>query len=143
MTEDERRAELYATRRTIADRGLAELAEAIESCGPDADAYGLWVITDKLGLLPVQRVHCCRRDGSGWQPQPDTGGTRIEDLTRAFVVKGVTYYPMRFSIGFQALTEYRPQTPEQMKRAAEARQAKREAARIAASAADPQQELDL
>jgi hypothetical protein len=152
MTEDQphpdadaRRAESYATRRRIADEGLAELAKAVAVCGPGATAYAAWIITDKLGLLPEQRVYCCRRPGqAGWLPSHEAaGGTdeRIDDAERSFVVKGETFKPFRFKIGFQSLDEYRPQTPEQMKRAADARDVKRAAAE-AAKQAEEQAEAD-
>jgi hypothetical protein len=140
------RAENYATRRRIADQGLADLAEARAACGPGATAYGFWLITDKLGDHPPRRTFCCRRDGAGWLPAPDAADERIADPARAFVVKGVTYYPMRYSIAFGALVEYKPRTPDQLQRAAEARQAKRdEAERVmqAARAQERDRQLEL
>lgn len=140
LDADARRAESYATRRRIADEGLAELALAVAACGPGASHYGRWVITDKLGQLPDQHVFCCRRPThTGWLPSHEAaGGTdeRIDDPALSFVVKGETFKPFRFKIGFQALVEYRPQTPEQMKRAADARDAKREKSEAAKEAAE-------
>jgi hypothetical protein len=141
---DQRRIESYAHRRRIADDGLAELAKAVEACGPGATNYGVWVIADKLGLLPDRRVFCCRRPThAGWLPSHETaGGTdeRIDDPARSFVVKGETSRPFRFTVGFQALVEYRPHTPEQMRRAADARDAKRAAAEAAKLAEDQAEE---
>jgi len=141
----------YAMRRRIADRSIADLAMAVDACGSGAVAYGCWVITDRLGEHEPRRVWCCRRgDGVGWQPPSDAPDERIADPARAFVVKGVTYYPLRYSIAFQSVEEYKPRTPEQLQRAAAARAAKREAAENARSAAeaasiaaDPQLKLAL
>jgi len=129
--------ETYAVRRRIADESVAQLAEAIAACGPGADAYGCWVITDKLGEQPLRRVWCCRRDSSGWEPDHGSTGERIMDPARAFVVKGVAYYPLRYTIGFMAVAEYKPRTPEQLPRAPDTRAAKRQAetAQAAAEAA--------
>lgn len=142
--------ETYAARRRIADASTAQLAEAVAACGPGADAYGCWVVTDSLGEHPPRRVWCCTRDSAGWQPGHGSTDERVMDPARAFVVKGVAYYPLRYSIGWQSAAEYKPRTPEQLQVAADARAAKRQAAddaRAAAEAAtlaaDPQLELAL
>jgi hypothetical protein len=147
LDQDAEREARYAARRRIADEGVAEIAKAIDACGPGATAYGMHVITDRTGELPDRVIYCCRRPThTGWQPSVQFPGwdERIETPGSGFEVKGVTYYPFRFKFAFGALNEYRPQTPEQMKRAAEARQAKRdEAERTKQAEADAARAVQL
>lgn len=156
---DERYEENYATRKRVADAARAELDAAIAACGPDAEAYCRWTVHDKLGLEPDRVFYGCRRpEHVGWKPDPPESDERIvQDVvmvvtpsgikyeTRSLTINGVTHYPYRWGTSFQAISEYRPQTPEQMKAAAERRRATaiakveaREEAERAAAAADPQ-----
>lgn len=132
---DEVYAENAALRRRIADEQRAELDAAIAAVGPDHERYCRWIEHDKLGLLPP-RISYGYNDGSGWQNEPPFDGERVEQDVVTFVteagikydchttpIKGVKYYPFRWSLGFQALTSYRPQSAEQLKAAAERRHA--------------------
>lgn len=128
----------YATRRALADEARAELDAAIAACGPGAEAYCRWTMHDKLGIEPPRYFYGCRRsDRSGWHPKPPENHDRVEQdvvtfvtdggvkyVTGSAMIAGVKYYPFRYSMGFQALHEYRPRTPDQMKAAAERRRDK-------------------
>lgn len=134
---DERYQENYAVRKKLADEARAELDAAIAACGPGADAYCRWTMTDKLGREPDRVFYGCRRNGGTWEPRPPEDNERIEQesvtlrtpygtpyVISAVTIKGVKYYPFRWELGFSALSDYRPKTAEQMKAAAEARRAK-------------------
>lgn len=143
--------ENFAVRKQVADEAARELAAAIEACGPDAEAYCRWTQHDKLGIEPPRYFYGCRRDdGRGWQPEPPENNERVMQDVVTFVtasgikyeshsltINGLTLYPYRWSTYFQALTEYKPRTPEQMKAAAEQRRAK-----AIAEAEAEQRELD-
>lgn len=156
---DERYQENYALRTRVADEARAELAAAIAACGPGAVGYCRWTLHDKLGIEPPRYFYGCRRpEHVGWQPRPPDSDERVTAEGVTFVTEsgirypcspltigGVTHYPYRWSLSFQAITAYNPQTPDQMKAAAErrraaaiAKRAAERAAERAARAADPQ-----
>lgn len=127
----------YATRKAFADEAAGRIAAAVAACGP-ADAYGRWIVSDKLKLLPDRVIYTAARE-HGWSPSPREilGEALDERHGEGFEVKGVTYRPFRFSVAFGALTAYRPMTPEQAKAAAE----RRLAAALAKVVEAPQLEL--
>ncbi len=130
VQSDERYEENYAARKAIADKGRAEIEAAIAACGPGHGGYAKWIITDTAGVEPPRTVYCCWDEGGGgWKPKAFERGAdeppeRWPDEARAIVVKGVKFYPLRYSVSFSAFSEYSPQTPAQMKAAAESRRAK-------------------
>lgn len=142
---DERYEANYAARKTLADEAAADLAAAIAACGPDAGEYGRHVVHDKLGLEPSRVIYCRRDDGVWSPPSPECeerilkqstfittpGGMKYE--TRAvtvpegrFAEHAVTHFIRRYEVSTAPLPfkGYKPQTPEQMKAAAERRRAK-------------------
>lgn len=143
VQSDARYQETYAARKRLADEGRAHIEAAIAACGPGATAYAMRVIKDRTKALPDRVVYCCLRpEYTGWQPDGRFPGhdERVgPEHDPGFEVKGVHYRLFRFSFSFQALTDYKPQTPDQMKAAASRRRdaaiAKLEADRAAARAA--------
>ncbi len=126
----------YTARKKIADEAADELAAAIFACGPDAERYGRYILHDKLGLEPERITYWCDR-GAGREPPPPESDERVladkvTFTTRggikyegwSITVKGVKYYPFRWSNYVGTITEYKPRTPAQTKAAAEARRAK-------------------
>jgi hypothetical protein len=142
--------ETLAYRQEYAAETRRLLAAAIAACGPGGDDYCVWWVHDRLGLEPVREFYGCRRDGAGWQPQPQRLDERIEQdmveyeirgvkgVARSAIVHGVKYYPLRYQVHFSGIAEYRPRTKEQLEAAAAARAAKR-----AEQVLDPSPQLDL
>ena len=136
---DERYEDNYAVRKKLADEAEANLRAAFVACGK-ADAYGRWVVSDKLKLLPDRVIYTAARD-CGWSPSPSDvlGAAELDErYGEGFAVKGVVYRPFRFSVAFGALSSYNPMTPEQAKAAAERRREAAIAKQAAAEEAEPQ-----
>lgn len=110
--EEQERA---ASRQAIADQEQRRLADAVLACGPDATAYGCWILVDKLTGARVEHFCCQRPTHRGWQPQPDAGNERLTpEQHPGFEIGGKTYYPLRFETHWQAIMDYRPQTAQQL-----------------------------
>lgn len=114
-------------RAEIADQENREYNQAVEVCGPGANRYACWVIRDKTGRLPEQRIFCCQRDGiTGWQPQHETSDERLTEADHpGFEINGEKLFPFRFSYGLHTLNIYKPHTAEQLAEAREKRVAKK------------------
>lgn len=106
----------YVGRMNIANAMSEQFRAAVDACGPGAIAYGVWVIRDKLQILPDELVYCCRRhEFTGWQPEPPNRDERLSEETHpGFESNGKRFFPFRFTHSFQALEEYRPVQPEKL-----------------------------
>ena len=114
-------------RAEIAEKENRDYYQAVESCGPGANRYACWVIRDKTGRLPEQRIFCCQRDGiTGWQPGHETSDERLTEADHpGFEINGEKLFPFRFSYGLHTVNLYQPHTAEQLAEAREKRVAKK------------------
>lgn len=130
-------------RREIATAAALDIAKAITHCGPGADAYGIWVETDRAGLLPPRLTYCCQRTtgpnaGMGWVPKPPDDTETMEfhghpgwpipiKFLRDGQQPGALCYPYRWERSFKYLEEYRPQSAEALRAVQERKRVKAQA----------------
>lgn len=100
---------------------------AVAECGPGAKRYACWVIRDKTGRIPEQRIYCCQRDGvTGWQPGHATSDERLTEADHpGYEINGERLFPFRFSYGLHTLNSYKPKSAEQLAEAREKRVSKK------------------
>ena len=108
----------YEARMEIASLQQELVDEAIRQCGPNATAYGVWVIRDKLKIEPEVRVYCCRRpEHVGWKPEPPPELKLVRmtpDQHPGYDMNGQKFYPFRYDTGMQPLDVMQPLPPEKL-----------------------------
>lgn len=100
---------------------------------PQARDVGMWVVTDKLDCEPVRRFPCWRNDEFvRWTPDIRVLFSRVNERQDfdPIVMKGLTYWRFRFSVGVMVLEPYAPESPAKLEQRAEARHLKAQLAEI-------------
>jgi hypothetical protein len=100
---------------------------------PQARDFGNWVVTDKLACEPERRFPCWRNsEFPRWTPDVSELFPRVHERMdfNPIVMRGLTYWRFRFSVGVSVLESYAPLAPEVKAERAERRKERERQAEI-------------